>query len=167
MPFAQALALSCALALLGVSGVASAGAPMRPGVALQPTPTQVQMQRELAQALATAARHGYRSHRASAKRTAHIKVRKPDPLDSAMRQTPARPPREPVLRRIAASSYREAEARETIERNARAEYLYRSSQLSAPIVTNATACKRIGAHGESVYENCGADAAGTGISADR
>ncbi len=45
-------------------------------------------------------------------------------------------------------------AREQAERDARAERIYRSSQLSAPIIVEATACKRIGSHGESVYENC-------------
>ena len=45
-------------------------------------------------------------------------------------------------------------AREQAERDARAERIYRSSQLSAPIIVEATACKRIGSHGESIYENC-------------
>lgn len=45
-------------------------------------------------------------------------------------------------------------AREQSERDSRAERLYRSSQLSAPIITDAKACKRIGARGESIYENC-------------
>ena len=45
-------------------------------------------------------------------------------------------------------------AREQFERDARAERIYRSSQLSAPIIINAKACKRIGTHGDSIYENC-------------
>jgi hypothetical protein len=40
------------------------------------------------------------------------------------------------------------------ESNARAERLYRASQLSAPIIIDAKACKRVGRHGESIYENC-------------
>ena len=164
MPSFHALALTCTLALLCAAAHASAGPPARPGVAIQPPPTQAQMQHELAQALAAAARHGHRSHRASVGRAAHVKVRKTDPLDAAMRATPVRPPHEPEPHRIAVSAWRQAEAREAIERNARAEYLYRSSQLSAPIITNATACKRIGAQGESIYENCGADSTGNDTS---
>jgi hypothetical protein len=45
-------------------------------------------------------------------------------------------------------------AREQVERDARSERIYRSSQLSAPIIIDAKACKRIGIHGESIYENC-------------
>lgn len=37
---------------------------------------------------------------------------------------------------------------------ARAQRLYESSQTSAPIIPHATACKRVGADGESIYENC-------------
>lgn len=44
--------------------------------------------------------------------------------------------------------------REQAERDARAERIYRSSQLSTPIIIDARACKRIGTHGESIYENC-------------
>ena len=44
--------------------------------------------------------------------------------------------------------------REHAERDARAERIYRSSQLSVPIIIDAKACKRIGRHGESIYENC-------------
>lgn len=44
--------------------------------------------------------------------------------------------------------------RERAERDARAQRIYRASQLSAPIIVDARACKRIGAHGESIYENC-------------
>jgi hypothetical protein len=40
------------------------------------------------------------------------------------------------------------------ESNARAERLYRASQFSAPIIIDAKACKRVGPHGESIYENC-------------
>ena len=44
--------------------------------------------------------------------------------------------------------------REHADRDARAERIYRSSQLSAPIIIDAKACKRIGSRGESIYENC-------------
>jgi hypothetical protein len=44
--------------------------------------------------------------------------------------------------------------RERAERDARAERIYRSSQLSAPIILDARACRRIDLHGESIYENC-------------
>lgn len=47
-----------------------------------------------------------------------------------------------------------AAAREQAGRDATADYIYRVSQLSAPIIVDAKACKRIGAHGESIYENC-------------
>jgi len=40
------------------------------------------------------------------------------------------------------------------ESNARVERLYRASQFSAPIIIDAKACKRVGANGESIYENC-------------
>lgn len=49
---------------------------------------------------------------------------------------------------------RKAAVREVLERNARANRLYQNSQFSAPIIINAKACKRIGVHGESIYENC-------------
>ena len=63
----------------------------------------------------------------------------------------------PIIVRIVShdgAAAQRAAARDQVERNARADRLYRSSQVSAPIITNATACKRIGAHGESIYENC-------------
>jgi hypothetical protein len=44
--------------------------------------------------------------------------------------------------------------REQAERAALAERVYRSALVSAPIITDARACKRTGAHGESIYENC-------------
>lgn len=53
-----------------------------------------------------------------------------------------------------ATAIRNADARDAAERDARAERLYRSSQLSAPIIPDAKACRRSGAHGESIYENC-------------
>ncbi len=50
--------------------------------------------------------------------------------------------------------WQKAAASEQFERDARAQRLYRSSQFSAPIIKDAKACRRIGAHGESIYENC-------------
>jgi hypothetical protein len=47
-----------------------------------------------------------------------------------------------------------AAAREQAERDATADRIYQLSQLSAPIIVDAKACKRIGARGESIYENC-------------
>ncbi|MEO5596829.1 MAG: hypothetical protein ABIQ97_06735 [Lysobacteraceae bacterium] len=52
---------------------------------------------------------------------------------------------------------RNAQSREVAERDARSMRIYRTSQLSAPIIPDATSCKRVGAHGESIYENCGMD----------
>jgi hypothetical protein len=49
---------------------------------------------------------------------------------------------------------RKAALQEKAEAGARADRLYGASQLSAPIIVNAKACKRIGANGESIYENC-------------
>lgn len=45
-------------------------------------------------------------------------------------------------------------AREKQDIDARADRLYRASQVSAPIIVDAKACRRTGAHGESIYENC-------------
>lgn len=52
---------------------------------------------------------------------------------------------------------RNALARQVAESDARSMRIYQTSQLSAPIIPNATACKRFGAHGETIYENCGMD----------
>lgn len=54
----------------------------------------------------------------------------------------------------AALASRKAIAREHAESEARSELIYQSSQSSAPIITDATACKHIGSHGGTVYENC-------------
>ena len=43
---------------------------------------------------------------------------------------------------------------EQAERDVRAGRIYHSSQVSAPIIVDAKACRRIGSHGESIYENC-------------
>ncbi|MBS0212622.1 MAG: hypothetical protein JSR26_05490 [Proteobacteria bacterium] len=37
---------------------------------------------------------------------------------------------------------------------ARADCIYAVSQANAPIIADTRACKRTGAHGESIYENC-------------
>ncbi len=49
---------------------------------------------------------------------------------------------------------RQAVANEISERGARADRLYAASQLSAPIILDAKACRRTGTNGESIYENC-------------
>jgi len=54
---------------------------------------------------------------------------------------------------------RATDAREKAEAGARAERIYRTSQVSAPIIADTRACKRIGADGRSVYENCALAAA--------
>ncbi|HTD28272.1 MAG TPA: hypothetical protein VK660_02680 [Xanthomonadaceae bacterium] len=68
-------------------------------------------------------------------------------------------PTAPAPTRVVANkrSNKELEAAEKsaqADRDARAERIYRSSQLSAPIVIDAKACKRKGTNGESIYENC-------------
>jgi hypothetical protein len=84
-----------------------------------------------------------------------VKVHKGDHRDDVpLMHAERRPASERRQLRIALVSVQKAAARESAERDARAERLYRSSQLSAPILKDAKACKRIGAHGESIYENC-------------
>jgi len=80
------------------------------------------------------------------------------------RRTPKAKPSKPAPERVivyrtsnanAAAAQKAAQAEST----ARAERLYRASQFSAPILIDAKACKRVGAHGESIYENCSAASA--------
>lgn len=73
--------------------------------------------------------------------------------DAGMPATPRIAPR-PSSRQAPKATSARAAVSEQAERDARAQRLYRSSQTSAPIIRNARACKRIGAHGESIYENC-------------
>ena len=49
---------------------------------------------------------------------------------------------------------RKAALQAKADASARANRLYDASQLSAPIIVNAKACKRTGENGESIYENC-------------
>lgn len=49
---------------------------------------------------------------------------------------------------------RKAAALEQAQVRERAGRIYAVSQANAPILADTSACKRIGAHGESVYENC-------------
>lgn len=62
-------------------------------------------------------------------------------------------------RRSQFAAARRLETRAIAERDARAMRIYASSQLSAPNIPGATSCKRVGVHGESIYENCGMDTA--------
>ena len=59
-----------------------------------------------------------------------------------------------IVYKISKANFAAAQKAAQAESNARAERLYRASQVSAPIIIDAKACKRIGAHGESIYENC-------------
>ncbi len=66
-----------------------------------------------------------------------------------------RPPKEHVVvHEISNKGFAAAQKAEQAESNARAERLYRASQFSAPLLIDAKACKRVGANGESIYENC-------------
>ncbi|MBS0193952.1 MAG: hypothetical protein JSR34_06875 [Proteobacteria bacterium] len=47
-----------------------------------------------------------------------------------------------------------AQQREQAAAAARAAHIYAVSQTNAPILADTRACKRTGAHGESIYENC-------------
>jgi hypothetical protein len=76
----------------------------------------------------------------------------------AFRDKPAPPAAKPVAAHKTAEKSLAADqktaAREQAEGVARANRLYQSSQFSAPIITDPTACRRTGANGESIYENC-------------
>lgn len=48
----------------------------------------------------------------------------------------------------------DAQRREQAQIDARAAHIYALSQTNAPILDDTRACKRIGAHGESIYQNC-------------
>lgn len=77
------------------------------------------------------------------------KARKPSRVRPAV-PAPARAIVDRASNRNFAAARKAAQA----ESDARAERLYRASRFSAPIIIDAKACKRIGAHGESIYENC-------------
>ena len=145
--------LSCALALTIASPMVFAGAQGLPQVAEQPAAQDPHL--KLLQALDTAARRGHRAHHRLSRRAPHAKVRKDNHHDGIpLVHAPQYTASERKQFRVAAVSAQKAAAREAAERDARAENLYRSSQLSAPIIKDAKACKRIGTHGESIYENC-------------
>jgi hypothetical protein len=59
-----------------------------------------------------------------------------------------------IIEKASNENFATAQKAAQAESNARTERLYRDSQVSAPIIIDAKACKRIGAHGESIYENC-------------
>lgn len=96
-----------------------------------------------------------RTHGRSGGRSRRRAVRKSDPFAEAPIVHAARPAASHGKSvRADALAARNAVAREDAERDARAERLYRSSQLSAPILKDAKACKRTSANGMSIYENC-------------
>jgi hypothetical protein len=96
-----------------------------------------------------------RTHGRSAGRSRHRAAHKSDPFADAPIARAAHPAANPKKWvRADALAARNAVVREDAEREARAERLYRSSQLSAPIVKDAKACKRTSANGMSIYENC-------------
>jgi len=76
----------------------------------------------------------------------------------ARKPSKARPavpaPARAIVGRASNTNVAAAQKAAQAQSNARAERLYRASQFSAPIIIDAKACKRIGAHGESIYENC-------------
>jgi hypothetical protein len=78
------------------------------------------------------------------------KARKEKPIVAVKAHAPERI----VVQKISGRNFAAAQKTEQVEANARAERLYRASQFSAPILIDAKACKRIGANGESIYENC-------------
>jgi hypothetical protein len=145
--------LFCALPLVIAALTASAAPAGLVQVAEQPAAQDPH--REFLQALADAARSHHVRHRA-AHHVPRVRVRESEPdADFARTHATPRPVAAKPAVRGETGAIRRAEARETAERAARVEDLYRVSQTSAPIIANATACKRIGVHGESIYENCG------------
>jgi len=68
--------------------------------------------------------------------------------------TVPKPPARVTTYKGSNKNFAAAEKAVQAESNARTERLYRASQFSAPIIIDAKACKRVGAHGESIYENC-------------
>jgi len=102
-----------------------------------------------------ATRSGSASHRHDRALTrATRKARKSPKVKPAMLA-----PERVIVYRISNANFAAAQKAAQAESNARAERLYRASQVSAPIIIDARACKRIGAHGESIYENCSAASA--------
>jgi hypothetical protein len=59
-----------------------------------------------------------------------------------------------IVHDISNKGFAIAQKAQQAESNARAARLYRASQFSAPILIDAKACKRVGANGQSIYENC-------------
>jgi len=77
------------------------------------------------------------------------KARKPSKAKPAV-LAPART----IVEKASNNNFAAAQKAAQAESNGRAERLYRASQFSAPIILDAKACKRVGASGESIYENC-------------
>jgi hypothetical protein len=96
-----------------------------------------------------------RAHGRNSGRSRHRAAHKSDPFVDAPIARAAHPAaNQKKWVRLDALAARNAVVREDAERDARTERLYRSSQLSAPILKDAKACKRTSANGMSIYENC-------------
>jgi predicted membrane-bound mannosyltransferase len=145
--------LACVLPLAMASLAAFAGAQGLAHVVEQPAAHDPH--RDVLQALVSASARSHRTHHVSKRRAPHAKVQKNDRHDDLpLVQVAQRPASERKPDHVAAIATQKADAHDAAERYARAERLYRGSQVSAPIVKDAKACKRIGAHGESIFENC-------------
>lgn len=111
-------------------------------------------------------RRAHRAHRHAGARGSRPRVREIEP-ESDLSATTAAPrvrKNTPAARADARAGAQRA-AREAAARESRAESIYRLSQTSAPIIPDATACRRIGANGETIYENCGIDPAARPVGA--
>jgi len=135
-----ACAASCALAISSASGsnrVANiAAAPIATSATSSPQPS------------ATRSSSASRRPARALTRAAH-KARKTPKVKPAI---PA--PTRAIAYKVSNKNFPAAQKEVQAESNARAERLYRASQISAPIIIDAKACRRVGAHGESIYENC-------------
>ncbi len=134
---------SCIVLLVLAAQGAVAGGRTHALLAAAPTSTS-QSRTSADQRILKAARRSHGSHASNKKPHKDKRIDKPVEARAVTR----------VTRRGNAQTAQKSVVREQSERDARAERLYRSSQFSAPIIPDATACKRIGAHGESIYENC-------------
>ena len=90
------------------------------------------------------------SHRQARALTRAARKARKTSKDKPVNPTPARA----IVYKTLNKNFAAAQKVEQADVNARAERLYRASQFSAPIIIDAKACKRVGTHGESIYENC-------------
>ncbi len=142
--------LSCIVSLvLAAQGAAASG---RTNMLLAAAPISTSQSRTSAdRGILKAARRSHGSHASNKKPHTNKRIDKPVETRAVIR----------ITSRGNAQTAQKSTVRERSERNARAQRLYRSSQFSAPVIPDATACKRIGAHGESIYENCPSTPAAT------